>query len=71
MKSDASLLFFKGWVQYGSHVYRLFTEQNDWVNAKVGDMIIKRILIRKNSSLHLNVKKDIFCRITVNQKRLI
>lgn len=55
MEIDFCSLFFlfKGWVQYGNHVYRLFTEQKTWDNAKVGK--IKSVLMRKKSTLHLNV----------------
>lgn len=45
-----SLFFlFKGWVQYGNHVYRLFTEQKTWDNAKVGK--IKSVLMRKKKHI--------------------
>lgn len=60
MEIDFCSLFFlfKGWVQYGNHVYRLFTEQKTWDNAKVGK--IKSVLMRKKSTLHLNVSKKLY-----------
>lgn len=68
-----SLFFFlfKGWVQYGNHVYRLFTEQKTWDNAKVGK--IKSVVMRKKKHIAFECFKKIvhFFRLTVRQKRLI
>lgn len=46
-----------GWVQFGNHVYRIFTEQKTWNNAKVGD--IKHIFIRKKIKFSLCIKMQL------------